>query len=61
MAAANLTRAASLFDIAAPYLKDLLTNAPQYGSAGVTFVFHEGTITRVDVSASVQRKPAGAR
>lgn len=58
MAAANSTRAAELFDVAAPYLRELLQSAPQFGSAGLTLVFHEGQITRVDVAASVQRKPA---
>jgi len=57
MAAANNTRAAELFEVAKPYLFDLLKNAPQFGSAGLVLVFHEGQITRVDVSASVQCKP----
>ncbi len=60
MAAANSTRAAELFEVAAPYLKELLGNAPQFGSAGITLIFHQGEISRVDVSASVQRK-AGAK
>jgi len=58
MAAANPTRAAELFETAKPYLLELLQSAPIYGSAGITLVFHEGEITRVDVNASVQRKPA---
>ncbi|GAB6275590.1 MAG: hypothetical protein SAMD01599839_01300 [Rectinema sp.] len=57
MAAANNTRAAELFEVAKPYLLDLLKNAPQHGSAGITLVFYQGQITRVDVSASVQCKP----
>ena len=62
MDAADTTRrAAELFDIAKPYLLDLLKNAPPFGSAGISLIFHEGTITRVDVSASVQRKPKAGR
>jgi len=62
MAAANLTdRAAALFEDAAPYLKELLQSAPQFGTAGISLIFHEGQITRVDVAASVQRKPRGVR
>jgi len=62
MAAANHSdRAATLFAEAAPYLRELLGNAPQFGSAGITLIFHEGMISRVDVSASVQRKAKPAR
>lgn len=63
MAAANTTRAAELFDVAAPYLRELLASAPLFGSAGITLVFHDGEISRVDVAASVQRKTSkgGAR
>ena len=58
MNAANTTdRGAELFAAAAPYLKELLQSAPVFGTAGITLVFHAGEITRVDVSASVQRKP----
>jgi hypothetical protein len=56
MVAANNSRAAELFDTASPYLLELLQSAPQFGTAGITFIFHDGIITRVDVSASVQRK-----
>jgi len=59
MAAADTTRAAALVSEAIPYLKDLFASAPRFGSAGVTFTFHEGEITRVDIAASVQRKPKG--
>jgi|GEM_PF-6096581 len=57
MTAQNTDRAAVLFKDAEPYLKELLQNAPQFGTAGLTLIFHEGEITRVDVAASVQRKP----
>lgn len=58
MQAANVTtRADELFNAAAPYLKELLQSAPVFGSAGITLIFHAGEITRVDVAASVQRKP----
>lgn len=49
-------RAETLFEQAAPFLKGLLQNAPQFGTAGLTFIIHEGEITRVDVATSVQRK-----
>ena len=51
------TRADELFEQAAPYLKELLQSAPMFGTAGISLVFHAGEITRVDVNASVQRKP----
>jgi len=58
MAGANSTvRADELLAQAIPYLKELFSNAPQFGTAGISMVFHAGEITRVDVSASVQRKP----
>jgi len=57
MAAANSTRAAELFDEAAPLLRELLSSAPMFGSATLTLVFHEGEITRIDRAASVQTKP----
>ena len=56
-AAQNTVRADELFRSAAPYLKELLQSAPMFGSAGITLVFYAGEITRVDVAASVQRKP----
>jgi hypothetical protein len=59
MPAVDATRTAQLVSEALPYLKDLFSNAPQFGSAGLTFVFHDGAITRVDLAASVSRKPKG--
>lgn len=56
MAAANNTRAAELLETASPYLLDLLKNAPIFGSAGIVLIFHDGQISRVDVSATVQRR-----
>jgi len=56
MAAQNTVRADELLAQTIPYLKELLQSAPQFGTAGITLVFHEGEITRVDCSASVQRK-----
>lgn len=56
MAAANSTRAAELLEVAKPYLLKLFENAPAFGSAGIVCVFHEGEISRIDISASVQRK-----
>lgn len=56
MAAQNTERAEILLAQATPYLLDLLKSAPMFGSAGITLVFHAGEITRVDCSASVQRK-----
>jgi hypothetical protein len=62
MAAQNTVRADELLAQITPYLKELLRSAPQFGTAGITLVFHEGEISRVDCSASVQRKPrAGGR
>jgi hypothetical protein len=63
MEAADATvRADVLLAQAIPYLKDLLKSAPTFGQAGIVLVFHDGEITRVDVSATVQRKPrAGGR
>jgi hypothetical protein len=61
MATANNTRAAELFADAAPYLMELLASAPIYGTCGIDLIFHEGKITRVDVRASVQRKPGAIR
>jgi len=58
-AAKTTDRAARLFSEAAPYLQDLLEHAPRFGSAGITLVFHEGALTRVDVAASVQRRTGG--
>ncbi|SLM18282.1 hypothetical protein SPIRO4BDMA_40854 [uncultured spirochete] len=58
MAAANNTRAAELLEVAKPYLLKLFENAPAYGTEGIACVFHDGEITRIDVSASVQRKVA---
>ena len=55
-AAKSTDRAAELFETAKPYLLDLLKSAPAFGTAGITLIFHEGQVTRVDVSASVQRK-----
>jgi hypothetical protein len=55
--AADNTRAAELFADAAPYLNELLTSAPRFGTCGIDLIFHDGRITRVDVHASVQRKP----
>ena len=58
MAGADLTkRAADLFQQASPYLLELLQSAPSFGSIGLVLIFHAGEITRVDVQASVQRKP----
>jgi hypothetical protein len=56
MAAANKTRAAELLEVAKPSLLKLFENAPLYGSVGIVCVLHEGEITRIDLSASVQRK-----
>jgi hypothetical protein len=54
--ALNTDRAEILLAQTIPYLRELLKSAPTFGSAGITLVFHEGEITRVDCSASVQRK-----
>lgn len=56
MAAQDTDRADVLAGQALPYLKELLRSAPAFGTAGITLVFYEGEITRVDVSASVQRR-----
>jgi len=61
MTALNTNRADDLLAQAIPYLSELLKSAPCFGTAGITLVFHEGEITRVDCSASVQRKPRGTR
>lgn len=39
-----------------PYLQRIIQNHPQYGSAGLTIIFTDGSVTRVDISESVQRK-----
>ena len=56
MAAANNTRAAELLEVAKPYLMKLFENALAYGTAGIVCVFHEGEISRIDISESIQRK-----
>lgn len=57
MAAANNTRAA-FFAVITPYLEKIYENAPQFGSAGILLTFHAGDITRIDISETVQQKPA---
>lgn len=57
MAAANNTRAA-FYAVVTPYLDKIYENSPEFGTAGLTLVFHDGDITRVDISESVQRKIA---
>lgn len=39
-----------------PYLDRICDNAPEFGSAGLTVVFHDGEISRIDLSETVQRK-----
>ena len=56
MAAANDTRAATLLATASPYLLDQLKTAPLFGSVGIILIFHEGLISRVDISASIQHR-----
>jgi hypothetical protein len=58
MTAANIDKKAAFFSIIAPYLEKIIENAPEFGSAGITLVFHDGQITRIDISESVQRRVA---
>ncbi len=51
------TSTGEVYSLAQRYLNDLLKNAPEYGSAGLTLVFHAGHITRVEVSSSILQKP----
>lgn len=55
MAAANDKRAA-FYAAITPYLDNIYENSPQFGSAGLTLVFHEGEISRIDLSETVQKK-----
>lgn len=41
-----------------PYLQRIIENRPQYGSAGLSLVFCDGQLSRIDISESVQRKIA---
>lgn len=45
-----------LFKQVAPYMLELLKAAPRFGSAGITIVFHDGKISRIESSKSVQCK-----
>ncbi|MEN6383366.1 MAG: hypothetical protein ABFC86_08960 [Rectinema sp.] len=58
MSAANIDRKAAFLKIITPYLTRIFENAPDFGSAGLTIVFHEGIITRIDISETVQRRVA---
>jgi len=51
------TPAGEVYPLAQKYLSDLLKNAPEYGSAGLTLVFHAGHVTRVEISSSILQKP----
>lgn len=56
MAATNYTKAA--FDaVIAPYLNIIYENAPSFGCAGITLIFHDGEITRIDITETVQKMP----
>lgn len=55
MAATNEKRAA-FYAVVKPYLEKICENYPQFGSAGITIVFHDGEIARVDITESVQTK-----
>lgn len=57
MAAANTSKAA-FYAVVTHYLDKIYENSPQFGSAGLTLTFHDGEITRVDVSETVQRRIA---
>jgi hypothetical protein len=39
----------------------MLANKPAFGTIGVTLTFHEGTVSKIGVSAEVLRKPKGGR
>mgnify|MGYP001425646527 CR=1 FL=1 len=45
-----------LLKLIQPYLQRIIENRPQYGSAGLTLIFCDGQLSRVDISESVQRK-----
>ncbi len=57
MLAAYKTKAA-FYAVITPYLDKIFENSPEFGTAGLTLVFHAGQITRVDISETVQRKVA---
>ncbi len=56
MEATNETKRAAFYAIITPYLDRIYENAPEFGSVGLTLVFHESQITRIDISETVQRK-----
>jgi hypothetical protein len=49
-------RAALLLKSVEPELLRLLRNAPEYGSCGIDFVFHNSEIVRIGVKSEVTRK-----
>lgn len=49
---------AEILAIVNPYLQRIIENHPRYGSAGLTIIFTDGLVARVDVSETVQRKLA---
>lgn len=53
--------AAELLKEAAPYLLDMFRTAPAYGSVGITLIFHDHVISRIDCLSTVQRKPNSVR
>jgi len=55
MKAADDKRAA-FYAVITPYLDNIYENAPDFGSAGITLIFHEGEIARIDISETVQRR-----
>lgn len=57
MAAANSTKAA-FYAVITPYLDRIYESSPDFGSAGFTLTFHDGQITRIDITETVQRKIA---
>lgn len=47
--------------IARDALAAAMATFPQFGSVGLVFMFHEGTITRVETSRSESVKPDSGR
>ncbi|MDX9899520.1 MAG: hypothetical protein RBT62_11395 [Spirochaetia bacterium] len=61
MGGRNDDEAAALLEELRPELLRMLANKPAFGTIGVTLTFHEGTVSKIGVSAEVLRKPKGGR
>lgn len=53
---ATTKKRAAFYAAITPYLDKICDNFPEFGSAGITLVFHNGEIARIELSETVQRK-----